>query len=396
MKRTSLSLLWCIESSSFSFFLLVVPVLMRQQGFDLTTIGLMYALAMPQLFKWLFSPLFDRYSLLGKGESGWLLLILVLNAVLLCGMTIFELKQDFWLLYAMMMVSSLLSQLIAVLCCSVVVKNYQQEDQGWLNGLMVSAMSLGMVIGGGVLLYFYDAIGWSGSLFVLALINVLAMFILPKTERTGAANTEAVSLKRIWTLFKKPGIRRWAVVMMLFYGANQGLYSMLKPFLVDLGLPNQQIAMLTGIFSAVIGVASGLIGSVMVKRLGARQSLNFLALVMTISVALFLNVESSENPLVWLYPACTLLVFSSFSAFTVLCAVSMSYCDHKTAATDFSILSLLPYLGAMPFATLSGMLTEYLGYQGFFIASAVFSLGSLVVIYLTYRGKSDVYFAEVQ
>ncbi len=385
----SLAYMWCLSSSVLSFFMLVVPVLMRQQEFELTTIGMIYALATPQLFKWLWGPLIDRYSPAGKAESGWLAITLLVSTCALAAIAFLDLKNHFWLIYGLMMLCSLTSNLLTILCCSMVVKRFDQGQQNWLNGVMVSTMSIGMVLGGGLLLYLYEWLEWQGCLFVFAACCAFGLLLLPKVVQDQQLSSQ-VPYKRVWTLFKKPGIRRWAVVMMLFYGANQGVYAMIKPFLVDIGISNQSIALLTGLFSSLVGVVAGLLGSVMVKRLGARHSLNSLALLLTVSVVLFIQVEGSESPLLWLYPACGFLMFAVFAAFTVLCVVSMSYCDKETAATDFSVLTVLPYLGAMPFATMSGWVTEKIGYQNFFMLSALISLASMVLIYWVYRDHQPI------
>ncbi len=101
-------------------------------------------------------------------------------------------------------------------------------------------------------------------------------------------------------------------------------------------------------------------------------------------------VEGSPAPLLWLYPACGLLVFSGYAAFTVISIVSMGYCDKETAATDFSLLTVLPYLGAMPFAILSGWITQAIGYRPFFALSALLSIASLMLIFWLYRGQNDI------
>ncbi len=369
--------------------MLVVPVLMRQQGFDLTTIGMIYALALPQLFKWAWGPLIDRYSPAGKAESGWLAILLVTSAVSLTAIGFLDLKQNFWVVFGLMMLCSLTANLLTIICCSLVVKRSNKEEQNWLNGVMVSSMSVGMVLGGGLLLYVYEWLGWQGCLLLLASSCLMGLFLLPKPAQDPKLS-EQIPFTRLWTLFKKPGIRRWALVMMLFYGANQGVYAMIKPFLVDMGIDNQSIALLTGLFGSIMGVAAGVLGSVAVKRFGARNSLNILGLMLTISVCLFLQVEESSSPLLWLYPACGLLIFSGFAAFTVISIVSMSYCDKETAATDFSLLTVLPYLGAMPLATLGGWVTEMIGYQQFFALSAMLSIATMIMIFWLYRGDRDI------
>lgn len=394
--RFSLAALWSTESAAFSFFLLVVPVLMRQQGFDLATIGLIYTMVLPQMFSWLFGILFDRYNLFGMREKSWLVLLLTINAALLATMAFLELKTDFTLLFVLMMASSLVSRLIGLLCSSIVKKAWGEDGQNWMNGIMVSSMAIGMVAGGGVMLYIIESFSWTGCLLVLSAAHLSCLPLLLSLTYPDKKITDKVSAKRLITLFKTPGLKRWALIMMLFYGANQGVYAMLKPFLVDLGLPNEEIALLTGLFTAAIGIIAGVTGSYMVHRFGARHSLNTLAGLMLSAILMLMQVKDSTNHYLWLYPASTLLIFSSFTSYTVLCVVSMSYCRQESSATDFSILTVLPYLGAMPFASLSGVITEALGYQGFFICAALLSVACILVIYLMYRKQTEIRYQSDQ
>ncbi|MBE9014156.1 MFS transporter, partial [Pseudanabaenaceae cyanobacterium LEGE 13415] len=58
-----------------TFFIQVVPVLMRQQKMSLEQIGLLGLLVIPSAFKFLWSPLIDRYRLRSLGQyRGWIIL----------------------------------------------------------------------------------------------------------------------------------------------------------------------------------------------------------------------------------------------------------------------------------------------------------------------------------
>src|SRR5688500_8947917 len=79
-----LGALYLAQGVAFGFFTQALPVVMRQQGYALTWIGLSSLLALPWALKWLWAPVIDaRYSpRLGRRRT-WLLGLQVTTALLL-------------------------------------------------------------------------------------------------------------------------------------------------------------------------------------------------------------------------------------------------------------------------------------------------------------------------
>ena len=73
-KLALLSLLYFVQGLPFGFQSTALPVILRQQGQSLATIGLAQALALPWLFKIVWAPAVDRYFWPGVGRRrSWIL-----------------------------------------------------------------------------------------------------------------------------------------------------------------------------------------------------------------------------------------------------------------------------------------------------------------------------------
>ena len=59
---TTFFFLYIAQSIPMSFFSTVIPVMMRQENFTLSAIGMLQLIKLPWILKFIWSPLVDRYT----------------------------------------------------------------------------------------------------------------------------------------------------------------------------------------------------------------------------------------------------------------------------------------------------------------------------------------------
>ena len=71
--------------------------------------------------------------------------------------------------------------------------------------------------------------------------------------------------------------------------------------------------------------------------------------------------------------------FASTMGAAVMVAFLMSLCDREVSATQFALLSSLSSVGARVFGWTGGLLVTHVGFEGFFLATALLALPGLLL-----------------
>src|SRR5262245_5523251 len=162
-------------SSGMPLYLLInlLPAWLRSEHVDLKTIGLFALIQLPYTWKFLWSPLLDRYALpLFGRRRGWMLLTQVL---LIASIPIFgQLSplQDAWTI-------AYLAAVVAFFSASqdIVLDAYRREilpdiELGLGNAIHVNAYRISSLIPGALALILADHVPWSTVYLVTALFMV--------------------------------------------------------------------------------------------------------------------------------------------------------------------------------------------------------------------------------
>src|SRR5690606_1354184 len=169
------------------------------------------------------------------------------------------------------------------------------RERGLGNGIQVGAYRIGMIVGGGALLWLFALAGWR-VLFVamaaLLLLTALPVLLLPQTATRGTsepAPTRSVALAAgWWRRLRRPGMRGFIVLIGAFkFGDSMGS-AMVGPWMSDSGLSLGQIAMVKGVLSSVGALAGAAVGGWLCFRHGRRQALLIGGVTQTASLALYL------------------------------------------------------------------------------------------------------------
>ena len=182
-------------SSGLPLYLLInlLPAWLRTEGVDLKTIGFFALIQLPYTWKFLWSPLLDRYALpLFGRRRGWML---VTQVVLLAAIPLFGVlgpRQDIWSIVV-------LSTIVAFFSASqdIVLDAFRREilpdpELGLGTSIHVNAYRISSLVPGALALILSDRIPWS-SVYV-----VTALFMLPGIAMT-LFSTSVLPAPRSWS-----------------------------------------------------------------------------------------------------------------------------------------------------------------------------------------------------
>jgi PAT family beta-lactamase induction signal transducer AmpG len=282
-------------SSGLPLYLLInlLPAWLRTEGVDLKTIGFFALIQLPYTWKFLWSPLLDRYALplLGR-RRGWMLVTQVVLLVAIPLFGVLDPRADIWTIVA-------LSTTVAFFSASqdIVLDAFRREilpDQelGLGTSIHVNAYRISSLVPGALALILADRAPWS------VVYVVTALFMLPGIALTLIAREPLLVKGRPRTLreaviepfheFLTRNGWRAAVTVLLFiflYKLGDSMATALAtPFYLDMGFSKTEIGVVAknaGLWASVIG---GMLGGLWMVRIGINRGLWLFGIVQVVSI----------------------------------------------------------------------------------------------------------------
>ena len=284
-------------SSGLPLYLLLnlVPAWLRSEGVDLKTIGLFALIQFPYTWKFLWSPLLDRYAppigIHGR-RRGWMLITQVGLLLSIASLGMFapgaEIVPILWLTAAVALLSA--TQDIAL-------DAYRREilsesELGLGNSVHVNAYRIAGLVPGSLSLILADRLPW------LQVFVITALFMLPGMALALLAREPAVAGNAPRTLrdaviepFRefvgRAGLREALTILAFIFLYKLGdsmCTALATPFYLDMGFAKSEIGIVAknaGLWPAVIG---GLIGGLWMVRLGINRALWLFGVVQLVSI----------------------------------------------------------------------------------------------------------------
>ncbi len=378
-------------SSGMPLYVLIqlVPAWLRDQGVDLSTIGLFSLIGIPYTWKFLWSPLLDRYAppWLGR-RRGWALvsqigLLLVIAALALC-----DPRQSVGTIAVVVFIVAFLSA-----SQDITLDAYRREllsdaELGLGNSFFVNAYRLSSLVPGSLALILADILPWGVVHIITALfmcVGIVATLWMPDAS---AAEARPASLKAaIVEPFKEFFGRhnwRWALLtllFMVFYKLGDSMATaLLTPFYLDLGFTKTQIGSIAKFASLWAAIVGGIIGGLLLVKIGINRGLWLFGIVQVTSI-LGLAWLSKIGP----DPQLLFLVISyeylGVGLGTAAFVAFIARCTHRQfTATQLALLSSVTVIPRTFANAVTGYLIEWLGYTHFYLVCTVLALPGMVLL----------------
>lgn len=359
--------LYITQYLGIAFFFAASFTILRQQGISLDKLALINVAALPIALKVLYAPLIDRRRLWLTGQyRSWLLVSQGLMALILLAIGFLDVQQT---LNSVLMLLALYCLAMAVqdvaidgLACKMFAANQRQVA----SSLQFSGNLIGNVLGGGVILMFYDQLGWQYSLWIMAALTLTSWLqLLVFTEPDSGVPNQGVktrALLRECVAFFRAN-KLWICLLCLYPLAANGAFAILSPALVDAGWSLADIGFATRVYGSMVGVLSALLAALLIRHWGRKRTLIRLTYMLLLALLSMLPLAYGDTSTMWVYIAVT----AYFAVFPALLAtfgtLMMDYAsgsDHKATyfTLQFSVLSLMGFV----YAGICMALAQYWGY----------------------------------
>jgi len=392
-----------------------LSIWLKVEGVSLTAIGLFSLVRTPYTFKFLWAPVIDKVSLpvitklLGR-RRGWALVTQAVLMASIFGLASTNPAQAPWAtaFYALCVAFSSASQDIVIDAYRVEV--LADDEQGAGAGAIVLGYRMGMLCAGAGALWLAAAFPWNEVYAIMGGLVVVGMatILLAKEPETGAsvqqAQAEEARIARhlaagtpawlarllawiyegVTAPFKDFMTRSgwaWALAFIALYKLGESyLGVMAGPFYVALGFSTVEIANVTKVFGLGAIIAGGLIGGIMVSRIGILRSLMICGVLQIAGTLMFAVQAKVGHSVPMLMVTITAENVTSGMATSAFVAYLSSLCNQAYTATQYALLSGLTAFSRDVLAASSGWAAEQVDWVGFFLISAVAAVPGLFIL----------------
>ncbi|MCA1987883.1 MAG: AmpG family muropeptide MFS transporter [Desulfarculus sp.] len=362
---------------------------MQQERVDLTLIGLITLVGLPYTFKFLWAPIFDRYRLpfLGR-RRGWLFLVQLLLILAIAGLGQCDPKSQ-------PLILGLMALAVAFLSASqdIVIDAYRREDLaddelGLGSSLYVNGYRVGMLLASGGGLILADHLAFSRVYLILAaclgvgLATTLAAREPKVSERPPTTLVEAV-VEPFLEYFRRVN-PYWALgvlALILLYKLGDTMASaMTMPFYLDLGFSKTEIGAVVKLFGFWATVAGGLIGGVLMLRLGINRALWVFGVLQAVSTAGFAVLAHLGPTVAGLASVIAFENLTGGMGTTAYVAFMAALTNKSFTATQYALLSSLMGIPRVILSAPTGWMAKEMGWSWFFIFCTLIALPGLLML----------------
>lgn len=361
---------------------------MTVENIDLKTIGFFSLVGQAYVFKFLWSPVMDRYTppILGR-RRGWLLITQILLLISIAAMGFLEPGSQLRWMAALAVVIAFCSASQDIVFDAWKTDVLSVEERGTGAAISVLGYRLAMLVSGGLALWLADRyLGWQ------ALYWLMAGLMLPCTIATLLAPepTDSVPIPRSLEQAVVAPLRdffgrnnAWLILLLIvtYKLGDAFAMSLTTTFLIrgvgfdagEVGIINKTL----GLFATILGA---LYGGVLMQRITLFRALLIFGILQGIS-----------NVGYWMLSVTDKNIFSMGTAvfFENLCggmgtaafvALLMTLCNKSFSATQFALLSALSAVGRVYVGPIAGWLVEAHGWPGFYLFSVLAAVPGILLL----------------
>jgi len=360
------------------------------EGVGLAEIGFFALIGFPYTWKFLWSPVIDRYTLpfLGR-RRGWMFVTQLALLVSIASMGFIKPELSIWTV-------AYVAAAVAFFSASqdIVLDAYRREllpdvELGLGNTIHVQAYRLAGLVPGSLALILADFLPWHivfvvvaffmgiGLLLTLLIDEAIAEPSPPKTLRDAVVEPFREFLQR-----KGVPAAMLILAFLFFYKLGDNMATALStPFYLDVGFSLTQIGSIAKFASLLAVIVGGLVGGVIMIKLGINRALWLFGAVQVVSILGFaVLAEVGANP--WVLGLVVTLEYLGVGLGT---AAFVAFIARTTApvfaATQFALFTALTAVPRTLANAVTGVIVEQVGWTTFFLLCTVLAIPGMLLLF---------------
>jgi PAT family beta-lactamase induction signal transducer AmpG len=377
-------------SSGLPLYILIslLPAWLKSEGVSLKEIGLFALIGLPFTWKFLWAPLFDRFTLSLGRRRGWLLLTQVGLLLTLPVFGFFHPQLDISTI-------AFFCVLVAFLSASqdVVLDAYRREllpdvELGLGNAVHVNAYKIASLVPGSLSLILADHMDWSSVFMITALFMLpgLVMTLLisePALKNAAPKTLRAAVVEPFQEFITRNGLTSALTVLLFIFLYKLGdsmATALATPFYLEMGFSKTEIGLVAknaGLWPSVIG---GMLGGIWMMRLGINRALWIFGAVQMIAILGFAWLATVGHSLPWLALVISLEALGVGLGTAAFVAYIAQTTNPLYTATQFALFTSLAAVPRTFANAATGYLVDYFGWVQFFVLCFVLAIPGMLLL----------------
>jgi PAT family beta-lactamase induction signal transducer AmpG len=368
----------------------LVPAWLRVEGVGLAEIGFFALVQIPYAWKFLWAPVIDRFTLSRLGHRrSWMLLTQVALLVSISALGFLKPDISIWTI-------AYLSAAIAFFSASqdIVLDAYRREllpdvELGLGNTIHVQAYRLSGLVPGALALILADHMAWHSVFIIVALFMCvgigMTLFIDEAIKDPSPPRTMRDAIIEPFKEFvERKGLNAALIILAFLFCYKLGdsmATALQSPFYIDVGFSLTQIGTIAKFASLISAIFGGLVGGVIMIRLGINRALWLFGIVQIVSILGFVVLnEVGANP--WVLGAAVSLEYLGVGLGT---AAFVAFIARSTnpmfAATQFALLTAVASVPRIFASSVTGVIVEQVGWTNFFLLCTLLAIPGMLLLF---------------
>ncbi len=356
---------------------------MRESGVSLGSLGLYTSLVgLPYTVKFLWAPIFDRYTPMFGRRKGWLLIV---QALLIGAMLVLAQGDPKNNLYGIAVASLLITFFSA--SQDIVIDAYRRESMAtdelaFGSALAVSGYRLGMLVAGGGGLILADQVGFkvmyqlmAGAMFVGLIVTLIARE--PPNAVAAPKSLRDAVVEPFVSYFQRDSAIITLVFILLYKLGDILAQAITTPFYLDLGYSKTEIGAYVKVWGFWAVIAGVSLGGLIVLRIGLARALFWFGIGQMVSTAGFVLLAHMGHQPLALGAVIAFENLTGGMGTAAFVGFMGALTDRRFTATQYALLSSLMGVPRVILTAPTGYMVEALGWSNFYVLCTLLALPGL-------------------
>ncbi|MBM5574377.1 MFS transporter [Deefgea piscis] len=359
-------------------------------GLDIKTIGWFTLVGQPYTWKFLWSPLVDRFPMpfLGR-RRGWILITQIALAAVIAKMSGLDPQTHLATFALMALLIAFFSATQDVVIDAYRTEVLQPEERGAGAAVGVFGYRMAMLTSGAVALILADGIlTWEQTYLVMAgIMGTMAIVTFfspePVLQTKPPLSLRSAIIDPLKEFFSRDGAWILLALVVAYKLGDAFAGSLSTKFLLDMGYSKSIIGQAYKVFGLVATLVGGFAGAILMLRWGLYKSLVIFGILQALTNLGYwlIAIHGSPDIGLLLFAISTENLAGGMGT-TAAVALLMSLCNPNFTATQYALLSALTAFGRVYVGPASGYLVTAVGWSHFFMISAAIALPGLALLFV--------------
>ena len=382
-------------ASGMPLYLLIslVPAWLRTEGVGLKEIGFFALVGLPYTWKFLWSPLLDRYQLTlfsfrpGLRRS-WMLGTQLALLAAIAGLGFFDPSSQLWPIAWLCLLIAFLSATQDIVLDAYRRQLLSDEELGMGSSIHVNAYRIAGLVPGSLSLILADILPWqtvfiATSAFMLTGIGLTLSIREPAQAARHPTSLRSAVIEPFNEFFSRQGVKQAGLILlfMLLYKLGDSMATALAtPFYLDLGFSKTQIGLVAKNAALWPMIVGGILGGILMIRIGINRALWSFGLVQIISILGF-AVLARVGEGVWLLALAISFEYLGVGLGTAAFVAFIARSTHPAfAATQFALFTALTAVPRTVASSATGIIVEGMGWENFFYLCTALAIPGMLLL----------------